>query len=158
MDRPRDGAVPGALALDASGVRALLPQAPPFVFLDDAPEVVPGVSVWARYLVPERTFWTDGHFPAHPVMPGALLLEAMAQACSLAWLTLPQADGLPALVGADSLRFRAPALPGAPLDLRVEVVDRRRLWRFRVTVDEGDRRIADAELIATRLGRGAAAP
>ena len=76
----------------------------------------------------------------------------MAQACSLAWLTLPEADGLPMLVGADGLRFRAPARPGAALDVRVEVVEKRRLWRFRVSVSEGERRIADGELIATRVG------
>ena len=141
------------VSLDGAAVRALLPQADPFVLIDDAPEVVPGARVWARYLVPERTFWTDAHFPGEPVMPGALLLETMAQACSLAWLTLPDADGLPMLVGAEALRFRSPARPGALLDVRVEVAERRRLWRFRVVVTEGVRRVADGELLATRVGR-----
>lgn len=146
------------VSLDRAAVRARLPQADPFVLIDDAPEVVPGVRVWARYRVPDQTFWTDAHFPGEPVMPGALLLETMAQACSLAWLTLPDADGLPMLVGADALRFRAPARPGAALDVRVEVTSTRRLWRFRVEVSEGERRIADGELIATRVGRPTAGP
>lgn len=145
------------VSLDADAVRALLPQASPFVLIDDAPEVVPGLRVWARYTVPASTFWTDAHFPGHPVMPGALLLECMAQACSLAWLTMADADGLPALVGADALRFRAPARPGAHLDVRVEVTERRRLWRFQVTVSEGDRRLADGALLATRMAPPTAA-
>lgn len=149
MRDPADAPV----SLDGGAVRALLPQVDPFVLIDDAPEVVPGVRVWARYRVPDRTFWTDAHFPGEPVMPGALLLETMAQACSLAWLTLPDADGLPALVGSDALRFRAPVRPGDLLDVRVEVLERRRLWRFRVVVTEGVRKVADGELLATRVGR-----
>ena len=136
-------------SLDAAAVRDLLPHAPPFLFVDTVSELIPGERVTAAWAVPEQAFWTDAHFPGQPVLPGVLLAEALAQAAALVYLSQDDAEGLPVLVGADGLRFRAAVAPGDALTLRATTTHTRRLWRFDVVALRGETVVADGTLIAS---------
>lgn len=107
---------------DATAIVDLLPHRPPFRFVDEVDELVPGQSIVARYRVTGDEAFLAGHFPGNPVFPGVLQLEALAQAGALAVLTLDRYAGtLPLFGGVDSVRFRRQVVPGDELELKVEV-------------------------------------
>lgn len=136
--------------LDRAGIEALLPHREPFLFLDRVTELEPGVRAIGEKDVTEAM--CAGHFPGHPVMPGVLITEAMAQLCAIVALSaMPDRQGKPVyLVGADKLRFRSPVHPGDVLTLDVTFEgERRRIHTYRCTARVGDTRAATASLIAT---------
>lgn len=134
--------------LDAAKVRALLPHGPPVLCVDEAPEVEPGVRATCIWRVPTDAFWVEAHFPGQPMLPGAWLLEALAQACALVYLTMPDAVGLPVLVGSDRMRFRKAVLPGEVVTLSAQVTRTGRLWAFDVEAHVAGERVADGAVLA----------
>jgi 3-hydroxyacyl-[acyl-carrier-protein] dehydratase len=93
-----------------------------------------------------------GHFPHHPVMPGVLILEAMAQSTGLlAFATIgkaPSEDELYYFVGIDKARFREPVEPGDQLIFRVKVLAQKRgIWKFSGVAEVEGRTAAEAELM-----------
>lgn len=126
--------------LDRAGVEALLPHRPPMVMVDVVDAVVPGESVDARWVVP------TGDRRCSPVW----LVEPLAQAAALAYLTLPDADGLPLLVGVDDLVLGSPVAPGDAVRLKVTVLDTRRLWRFAAEASVDGEVRAAGTLLASR--------
>lgn len=99
---------------------SLLPHRPPFRFVDGVDELVPGVSVLARYRVTGDEPFLAGHFPGNPVFPGVLQLEALAQAGAIGLLSDPRyADKLPLFGGVEKARFRRLIRPGDELALEV---------------------------------------
>lgn len=139
-----------ARSLNAQEVRDLLPHGDAFVHVDEVVRLVPGVSCHARRRVPEVASWTAHHFPGQPVLPGVYLLESLAQTAALVGLAR-RPDALPALVGADRMRWRSSVHPGDLVDLHAQVVSTRRLWRFVVRAQVGEDVVADGELLATVL-------
>jgi len=106
----------------AAGLADLLPQRPPFRFVDTVDECDPGRFVQARYRLTGQEAFLAGHFPGHPVMPGVLQLEALAQTGALAALTDERFAHLLALFGGlDKVRFRRLVVPGDELVLRVTI-------------------------------------
>lgn len=136
-------------ALDARAVAALLPHAPPLRLVDTVEAISPGVSCDAWWHVPTTAFWTDAHFPGAPVLPGVLVVEALAQTAALVWLSQPGASGLPVLVGLDGVRLRAPVRPGDDLALHARVARPGRLWRFDVAAQVAGRTVAEGHLLAS---------
>jgi 3-hydroxyacyl-[acyl-carrier-protein] dehydratase len=110
---------------------ALLPHRPPFRFVDAVDAHEPGSSVRARYRVRGDEECLAGHFPANPVFPGVLQLEALAQAGAIALLADPRyAGSLPLFGGVEDARFRRIVRPGDEMTLAVEIerLSRRGGW------------------------------
>ncbi len=103
-------------------IESILPHRPPFLLLDEIVELTPGERAVGRYAVPEDGWWFAGHFPGRPVMPGVLIVEAMAQAGAVAALSLPENRGRLALfAGVDDCRFKRMVEPGDVLTLTCEI-------------------------------------
>jgi 3-hydroxyacyl-[acyl-carrier-protein] dehydratase len=111
--------------LDVEGIQALLPHRPPFLLVDRVVAFEKDTSLTAIKAVTMNEPFFTGHFPGHPVMPGVLILEALAQAAALlACLSLPPekvANTVTYLMGIDGARFRRPVVPGDRLELQVVV-------------------------------------
>lgn len=111
--------------LDVEGIQRLLPHRPPFLLVDRVVAFEKDTSLTAIKGVTMNEPFFTGHFPGHPVMPGVLILEALAQAAALlACLSLPPekvSNTVTYLMGIDGARFRRPVVPGDRLELQVVV-------------------------------------
>jgi len=99
-------------------IEAILPHRPPFLLIDEVVELEPGERVVARKTVRPDEWYLSGHFPGRPVMPGVLIVEAMAQTGSVAVLSQEENRGRLALfAGIDDVRFKRIVEPGDELEL-----------------------------------------
>jgi len=128
--------------MDVNEIREYLPHRYPFLLVDRVEELEVGESIVAYKNVTINEPFFNGHFPDHPVMPGVLIVEAMAQAAGiLGFKTMgkkPQDGSIYYFVGSDKLRFKRPVVPGDRLQLEAKVLSERRgIWKFDVkaTVD-----------------------
>ena len=126
------------MKLDRDQVMALLPQRPPFLLVDEVEEVEPGVLCVATRTLLADDFWFAGHFPGNPVMPGVLIVEALAQTAALAAACAAAeggaADAAPdaaagalsgkvgLFAGIDKVRFKRVCKPGDTLRLEAEII------------------------------------
>ena len=107
-----------ALPLDRAGIEAILPHREPFLLIDEVLELVPGERVVALKRVREDEWYLRGHFPGRPVMPGVLIVEAMAKTGAVAVLSEEENRGRLALfAGIDDTRFKRIVEPGDELQL-----------------------------------------
>ncbi len=128
--------------MDVNEIRQYLPHRYPFLLVDRVVELIPGESIIAYKNVTVNEPFFNGHFPGHPVMPGVLIIEAMAQAAGiLGFKTMdkrPEDGSIYYFVGSDKLRFKRPVIPGDRLQLEARIVSEKRgIWKFDVkaTVD-----------------------
>lgn len=130
--------------MDVNEIREYLPHRYPFLLVDRVLELEKGESIVAIKNVTVNEPFFNGHFPDHPVMPGVLIVEAMAQAAGiLGFKTMdkkPQDGSIYYFVGSDKLRFKRPVVPGDQLKLEAKVMSERRgIWKFDVKATvEGD--------------------
>jgi 3-hydroxyacyl-[acyl-carrier-protein] dehydratase len=107
-----------ALPLDRAAIEAILPHREPFLLIDEVLELEPGHRVVARKRVRDDEWYLRGHFPGRPVMPGVLIVEAMAQTGAVAVLSEEENRGRLALfAGIDDTRFKRIVEPGDELEL-----------------------------------------
>lgn len=146
--------------MDIPQIQALLPHRYPFLLLDRIVEVTPGSHLVALKNVTINEPFFQGHFPGRPVMPGVLILEAMAQATGiLAYRsadTPPDPSQLYYLVGMDRVRFKKPVGPGDQLRIHVALQRTlRQIWRFETRAEVEGVCVAEAEIMcaARRYGR-----
>jgi 3-hydroxyacyl-[acyl-carrier-protein] dehydratase len=103
-------------------IEAIIPHREPFLLLDEIVELVPGSRVVARKRVREDEWYLAGHFPGRPIMPGVLMVEALAQAGAVAVLSEEENRGKLALfAGIDEVRFKRIVEPGDELELTCEL-------------------------------------
>ena len=116
-------------------IQELLPHRYPILFVDRVTEIVLGDSISAYKNITTNEPFFMGHFPGKQVMPGVLIVEAMAQASGiLGFKTMdkkPEDGSIYYFVGADNLRFKRPAVPGDKLILNSKVVTNKKgIWKF----------------------------
>ena len=140
--------------IDIHGILKLLPHRYPFMLVDRVLEWHSGQSIRALKNVTYNEPFFPGHFPSRPVMPGVILIEALAQTAGiLTFLSgdlVPHEDSRFYFVGIDKARFRKPVEPGDQLILTA-TVDRclRGIWRFSTRAQVGDSEVAHAEIMVT---------
>jgi 3-hydroxyacyl-[acyl-carrier-protein] dehydratase len=118
-----------ALPMEAAEIMRLLPHRYPLLMVDRVVALEPGRSVTAIKSVTANEPQFTGHFPGRPIMPGVLIVEALAQAAGIAVLALPEYRGKFALfAGIDDCRFRRTVLPGDQLRLEVTIEKLQRMF------------------------------
>lgn len=107
--------------LTTQEIMAIIPHRPPFLLVDRILEMDATHAVGIKQVTMNEPFFV-GHFPGHPIMPGVLTIEALAQVGAVAVLSLPQYQGqLVYFAGIDNARFKRPVTPGDTLRLEVQV-------------------------------------
>lgn len=121
-------------------IEAVLPHRDPFVWVSRVLECEPGVSVKAEFDVSPDLPLFEGHFPDYPVLPGVIIMEALAQAASFSILVAREAEGaLGFFAGIDNAKFRNQVRPGDTLTLEATIVkSSRRLCVAEVKASVGD--------------------
>jgi beta-hydroxyacyl-ACP dehydratase FabZ len=142
--------------LNEVDITRILPHRYPFLLIDRILEIDPGVRIRALKNVTVNEPYFLGHFPNGPVMPGVLIVEAMAQAGGvLAHETVPDLEPRPLyyLVGVDEARFRQPVFPGDQLELELTVDKvRRGMWRFSGVASVAGKPVASAKIMTAPGG------
>lgn len=150
---------PAQLVLGIDQIKKLLPHRAPFLFLEQMTEVVPGESAVGHKTIGYNEPHFLGHFPDYPVMPGVLIVEAMAQtagAMVMHTLGLDAKSRLVYFMTIDRARFRRPVRPGETLRMPVKALRRRGpVWRFEGQAYVGENLCADAEFSAMIAERSA---
>lgn len=140
------------VVFDTLQIQELLPHRPPFLLIDKIIEFIDNDRVVAIKSVTINETFFQGHFPNRPIMPGVLILEAMAQAGGI--LALASSEGSPKgtylfIVGADQVKWKRPVVPGD--QMRIEMIFRKRkkpLWFLDGTVTVDGALVASANIIA----------
>jgi 3-hydroxyacyl-[acyl-carrier-protein] dehydratase len=112
--------------LDRGAIERIIPHRAPFLLVDRITALEPGVSATGELDVVQDAFWVPGHFPDHPVMPGVLIVEAMAQVGAVALLARDDNRGkLAFFAGIDGVRFKRQVVPGDVLVMEVTITKAR---------------------------------
>lgn len=141
--------------LSAIDVLNILPHRYPFLLVDKVLELEPGARVKALKNVTIGEPFFVGHFPGHPIMPGVLIIEMMAQAGGIMLLSLDEHKGkLAYLAGVKESRFRKPVLPGDTLVAEVTMIKSKRGMGFvKATAHVGEALVCEAELAFAVVAR-----
>ncbi len=143
--------------LEIDRILQILPHRYPFVLVDRVNDVTPFKRIRGHKSVSMNEPWFLGHFPSRPIMPGVLILEALAQLGGiLAYASEPfdPQGSLMYFLGIDKAKFRRPVIPGDRLDLDVSVVQHRtNVWKFRGEALVDGTLCAQGELLASVVDR-----
>ncbi len=142
---------PSGMPMTVEQIMECLPHRYPFLLVDRVLEVTPGESIVALKNVTFNEGHFTGHFPGYSVMPGVLIIEALAQAGGiLAWVngTEEERKAVPYLAAVEKARFKQPVRPGDQLMLKVRIArTRRSLWLFEARGEVDGKLVAEAEIM-----------
>jgi 3-hydroxyacyl-[acyl-carrier-protein] dehydratase len=154
MSKPKSVVQNGTI--DISGIMGFIPHRYPMLLIDRIVDVVPGESCTGIKNVTVNEPHFQGHFPGHPIMPGVLIIEAMAQtSATLVMAALPEGRHLVYFMTIENARFRKPVVPGDRMLIKVKK-DRQRgnVWKFRGEAYVDDVLCAEAMYTAMLLPNG----
>ncbi len=140
------------MKLNTLDIMKLLPHRYPFLLVDRIAEFETGKRIVGIKNVTINEPFFQGHFPDHPIMPGVLILEAMAQVGGVYAILAKEVgeNQVPYFVGINKARFRKPVRPGDVLQLELELLKvRRGIYTFNAMATVDDKLVAEAELLAT---------
>jgi 3-hydroxyacyl-[acyl-carrier-protein] dehydratase len=142
--------------LGPAQIRDLIPHRYPYLFVDRIEELEAGVRAVGFKNVTQNEPYFQGHFPDYPVMPGVLIIEAMAQVGAIGVMAGGEhSDKLALFAGIDGVRFRRQVLPGDVLRMEVEIVRLKgRVGRGKGRATVGEERVCEADLMFAFAERG----
>ncbi len=137
--------------IEIDEILTLIPHNYPFLLIDRIVEFEPEKRIVGIKNVTFNEPFFPGHFPGKPIMPGVLIIEALAQTGGiLAFKSFPHLKGDVRFVGIDNARFRRPVTPGDQLKLTLEVIKHRReVWVFDGQAYVDEKKVAEAQIMAT---------
>jgi 3-hydroxyacyl-[acyl-carrier-protein] dehydratase len=138
--------------MEIKEIMSLLPHAYPFLLVDRIVEIEPGKRIVGIKNVTYNEPFFPGHFPGRPIMPGVLIVEAMAQTAGLlVFHSSPEEDHSKTVffLGMDNVRFRKPVIPGDQLRLELEITKHRQsIWRFKGKALVEGKVVAEGDILA----------
>jgi 3-hydroxyacyl-[acyl-carrier-protein] dehydratase len=135
---------------DVIEIQKMLPHRYPFLFVDRVLELEPGKKIVAIKNVSVDEPFFQGHFPGRPIMPGVLIVEAMAQAGGvLVYKSAETDDNMVYFMSVEKAKFRKPVVPGDQLRLEVEALQSRgKVWKFKGEASVDGKLVCEAEFMA----------
>ncbi|MDP2167869.1 MAG: 3-hydroxyacyl-ACP dehydratase FabZ [Thermodesulfovibrionales bacterium] len=142
--------------MEIKEIMSLLPHRYPFLLVDRVESIEKGASIVGIKNVTVNEPFFQGHFPGNPIMPGVLIVEAMAQAAGIIAFHAGE-DGAKSVyfMSIESAKFRKPVIPGDRLKLTVKVIKRRNnVWKFSGVATVDEKVVSEAEFTAMLLDGG----
>ena len=145
------------MILDKEEIKNYIPHREPFLFVDEVVELIPEKSITANVTFSEDDFFFKGHFPGNPVVPGVIIVEAMAQAGGVL-IYKSYEDKLlgltPALVGINNVKFKLPTLPGDKLRIETILVKSKlNIFKLSAKAFNNDKLVVQADITATIMSK-----
>ena len=137
--------------MNAEEIKKLLPHRDPFLFIDKVIDTTMEHIVAERFVSPEEPFF-KGHFPNFPIMPGVIIVEAMAQTCGILGSHIMKQSAseksVYLLCGVEKVRFKKKVMPGDTLRFETELVaNKRKIWKFNSKAFKGSELVCSAEIL-----------
>lgn len=150
------------MKLNIHQIRKILPHRYPFLLVDRVEDIDYGKTIHAIKNVTVNEPCFTGHFPEYPVLPGVLIMEALAQAAAILTFasaseeeTLQAADDLYLFAGIDNARFKRPVMPGDRLELFAEMVaNKRGIYKYKAVAKVDGHVVAEADLMCAHRKMG----
>jgi 3-hydroxyacyl-[acyl-carrier-protein] dehydratase len=137
--------------INTERIKQLIPHREPILLVEEVIDVVVGESATGVKYLKEGGSYFEGHFPGHPVMPGVLIIEAMAQTCAILVAdSMKEAEGkIVYFTSIESAKFRKPVAPGDTLHFKVKrLQNKRNLYKFETKAYVGDTLVTEAVISA----------
>ena len=140
------------MSFEFSDILKHLPHRHPFLFVDKIVSVALGETIHAQKNVSINEDFFNGHFPNKAVMPGVLIIEALAQAAGiLGFMTMkktPEEGSIYYFAGVDKVRFKNPVIPGEVIDLYATIrSEKKGIWKFDCKAEVSDKNVCEATIL-----------